>query len=394
MKCRVCDHETPLQSVLNLGEMPLANSLLSRPDEEFKRYPLEMLHCPDCHLVQLSHIVPPSELFTDYAYLTSCSPPMVEHAKQLVDKVLSIRSLCASSLVMEIGSNDGYLLQHYLPHGIPVLGIDPSAQAAAEAEKRSVRTLREFFDSTMAMTLEKADVIHANNVLAHVPYLDDFVACLAHVLKDNGVLIIEVPYLCDLINKIAFDTIYHEHVYYFSLTALTNILSLSSLTICDVERIHTHGGSLRLWITKGGMPSAAVRGLLSQESFFIRAPGYYSDFAARVEKCKSSTRELIGDNLVAGFGAAAKATIFLNACGINSTQMVYVADDTPTKQGKFLPGTDIPIVPTSRWLEDQPRLTMVLCWNFANEVAHKYAKTYHGQFFTWYTPELVKGVSA
>jgi SAM-dependent methyltransferase len=388
VNCRSCGGNA--RQVFTLGNLPLANSLLSTPYDNFSTFPLTLMKCDGCTLIQLDRTVPPDQLFVDYNYLTSCSPPMISHAKSLVSLILHSRQLSNQSLVVEIGSNDGYLLQHYVSHGIPVLGIDPSERAADAASERKVPTLRSFFNSKLGLEMHNtADLVHANNVLAHVPDLNDFVSGLSYILKDDGTLIIEVPYLCSVIDKTAFDQIYHEHIYQFSLTALVNLFQRHDLIITDAEEISVHGGSLRLWIKKHGGVSLNTRRLLSRESFFVGASGYYRDFAARVENCKNSVRDLLDNKRTAGFGAAAKATIFLNVCGITREQIPFVADDTPAKQGKFIPGTGIPIVPIADWLKSDCGQTLILCWNFAQHVAHEYSKTYHGKFFTWYTPELI-----
>lgn len=363
--------------------MPLANSLLLSADVEYKTYPLELILCRSCSLVQLSQTVPPEEMFTDYSYLTSCSPPMVEHARKLAERVLTTQK---PKLVMEIGSNDGYLLQHYANRRVRVLGIDPSERAASAAAEKGVPTLTRFFNLEMARGIDpRADIIHANNVLAHVPDLNDFVAGLALLLKPSGVLIVEVPYLCQLIDKTAFDQVYHEHVFQFSLTALSILFIRHGLIISDAEEISVHGGSLRLWISKRGAPSRDVRRLISQESLSVKSEKYYADFSSRVSKCVSDTQRMLEGRTVAGFGAAAKATIFLNACGITFAQMACVADDTPSKQGKFIPGTGIPVVPVAEWLAGNYDHTLITCWNFAQDVAHKYRISYKGKFFTWYS---------
>lgn len=385
MKCRSCWADTT--PIFSLGLMPLANSLLDSPADSYKTYPLELYLCLQCSLVQLGETIPPEDMFVDYSYLTSYSIPMVEHAKRLVDQVVAERN---PQFVVEIGSNDGYLLQHYLPHGTPiVLGVDPSHIAADSARSKGIKTVEGFFGPLYAETIaNQADIIHANNVLAHVPDLNDFVSGIATALKPSGTAIIEVPYLCKLIDNTSFDTIYHEHVFYFSLTALRGLFSRHGLTINHVDHIDTHGGSLRVWASKSGGEDQSTKLLLSQESFFIQSLGYYRDFGTRVEKCKVETRALLGSSLVAGFGAAAKATIFLNACGITCSTMPYIADDTPTKQGKFIPGTGIRVISTAEWLDRQPPLTMILAWNFSHDIAHRYRTAYKGRLFTWYTPEL------
>jgi SAM-dependent methyltransferase len=370
--------------VFSLGEMPLANSLLSSPDEKFKKYLLELMLCQNCSLVQLSQTVPPEEMFKDYGYLTSYSFPMVEHAKKLVEEVLEKKPLDSNSTVMEIGSNDGYLLQHY-PHRVFIAGIDPSKKAVDSAMSKRIRTLPAFFNKKLALGIErKADVIHANNVLAHVPDLNDFVTGLSILLKDDGLLIVEVPYVCRMIDKTAFDTIYHEHVFYFSLTALENLFTRHGFYIAEAQEISTHGGSLRLWIRKDSFVGMEVAQMLSNEATFIRSDTYYRDFSVRCEKVRFDTRKLLEGRKVAGFGAAAKATIFLNTVGITVDQMEMIADETPAKQGKFIPGTGIPVVAVAEWLAKDYDSTLILAWNFAQAIAHKYRQEYKGKFFTWY----------
>jgi SAM-dependent methyltransferase len=385
MNCRVCNAST--HEIFSLGPMPLANALLDSPDEPYDVYPLTLMKCDACSLVQLEETVPPERMFVDYNYLTSSSPPMVEHAKTLVDNVLSSYK---PKFVVEIGSNDGYLLQHYVAQGIRTLGIDPSEKAARHASERGVTTFKGFFDSRVGGELrETADIIHANNVLAHVPDLNDFVSGLSTLIAPDGTIIIEVPYLACLIDKTAFDTIYHEHVYYFSVTSLQKLFSRHGLTISDAQEISTHGGSLRLWMTKSGPVSVNVARLHVEESHFINSLSYYADFASRVEKCRRDVHTILLGRQVVGFGAAAKATIFLNACSITIDDLAYVVDDTPTKLGRYIPGTGLRIISSEEWLRDQPPHTLILCWNFAHDIAHRYCQSYHGKLFTWYA-ELVE----
>jgi SAM-dependent methyltransferase len=364
--------------------MPLANSLLSTPDEAYQTYPLDLIKCSDCTLVQLKETVPPEKMFVDYNYLTSTSFPMVAHAKKLAEKVMDIReshNLKINHLVVEIGSNDGYLLEQYVPYGIPVLGIDPSVKAANVAARKRVPTIQDFFSLRMAESMGRiADVVHANNILAHVPDLNDFVAGVAKILKMNGLFIVEVPDVKALLEKAAFDTIYHEHVYYFSFQSLVLLMARHGLTIQEVERISTHGGSLRLFIKHGN----------DRPSRWYEVEDWHQ-FSGSVlygvrETCRFIEAALREKKSVAGFGAAAKATIFLNYAHLTGKDLLYVADDTPCKQGKFIPGTGLQIVPTVRWLSDNPEETLILCWNFAQEIAHKYRLSYlanGGKFSTW-----------
>lgn len=385
-ECRVC-HFPHLANVLSLGELPLANSLLASPDELYQTYPLDWMLCLQCSLVQLKRIVPTDILFKNYNYLTCCSPPMVAHAKDLVERVLERLHPKSHARVLELGSNDGYLLQHY-PSWVQILGWDPSRQAVIEAAKRHVPTIHGFFSLAEAKKMTRherpMDVIHANNVLAHVPDVLDFVSGIRELLKTDGVAILEVPYICDLIQKGEFDTIYHEHVYYFSLTSLVDLFNRCQLYVNEVERISTHGGSLRIFVSRKPIIGHSVSTLQDEERPFIYETSYYRSMAKRIVTYGQEIQRSLQRTKMAGFGAAAKATILLNVCKVTSEQMEYIADDTPAKQGKFIPGTGIKIVKVSEWLEWQPEQTMILCWNFAHDVAHQYAKVYRGKFCTPY----------
>jgi SAM-dependent methyltransferase len=383
IQCRACK-SYDMVKVLSLGELPLANSLLSSPEEAYETFPLDWMLCAHCSLVQLERFVPPEILFQDYTYLTSNSFPTVEHAKKLVKEVMERFHPAQDALVVELGSNDGYLLQHY-PSWVDILGWDPSAPAVKEAAKRYVPTLHGFFGfSELSRISTRADVIHANNVLAHVPDVCDFVCGIRELLKPDGVAIIEVPYICDLIDKATFDTIYHEHVYYFSLTSLVDLFGRCGLYVNEAERIQTHGGSLRIYVSRKPIVEHGVSILLEEERPFIYEPMYYRALSERIEKLRREVLRTLKRTKTVGFGAAAKATILLNVCEVTSEHMEYIADETPTKQGKYIPGTGIKVVPLQEWLEKQPRQTMIFAWNFAQEIAHKYRQSYKGKFCTPY----------
>jgi SAM-dependent methyltransferase len=389
LHCRSCQSPNPIK-VLSLGRLPLANSLLDSPEELYETYPLDWMFCTHCSLVQLERVVPPKLLFEDYPYLTSYSEPMVRHAKELVELTRKRFRLTENSFVVELGSNDGYLLQHYPPE-IRVLGWDPSERAVRAAAELYIPTMHGFFGLSEAKKMEKrADVIHANNVLAHVPDVLDFVMGIRELLKPDGVVIVEVPYVCDLIMAGTFDTIYHEHVYYFSLTSLVHLFGRCGLCVNEVEKISTHGGSLRIFVSRKPIVGHSVSCLLSEEQPYIDNLSYYADFNSRVAVHAGQVARAFERSKMDGFGAAAKATILLNVCGITSERMEYIADDTPAKQGKFIPGTGIKIVSVREWLDRQPDLTMILCWNFANDIANKYVKEYKGKFCTpYFLPEEV-----
>lgn len=374
MICRSCGGETRL--VLDLGEQPLANNLVGK-DEVSKCYPLNVVFCDTCHLGQLGDTVPPTEMFSKYLYYSSASPSVVNEAKVLVDKISP--KLNSNSLVIEIASNDGYLLQFYKEKGIPVLGIDPS-DTADVALSKGILTHKGFFNLSLAKSLENsgtlADVIHANNVLAHVPNINDFVAGLYHILKPDGECIIEVPYFGDLLVGVFFDTVYHEHVYYFSFESLDRLFSRHSLVITNVEHIEPQGGSLRLTIKKQGQKCEFKDyGLLN-----VCALQDYADYVAtklygRLSWSKDTW----------GYGAAAKATVMMNYAGIDNSLVTAVVDDAPAKIGKFIPGTNIEIKSSKDWLAAQPSRTCIFSWNYASELIKRYEGQYRGKYFTPYS---------
>ncbi len=376
-RCRACGGTT-FFPVLDLGVTPLANSIVPEADAPQERFPLKVVGCHGCSLVQLTDLVPPERLFRTYTYFSSNSDEMVAHARTLVTRLVQERGLGAGSRVFEIASNDGYLLQHYVAAGVPVLGIEPATNIAEVARGRGIDTISEFFGESLAAALaaegRTADVIHANNVMAHVPDIRGFVAGLRHVLKPGGVAVVEVPYVRDLVERCEFDTVYHEHVFYFSLTALVRLCAAEGLAVTDVERLHIHGGSLRLFITHGGTPSARVQALLDEEQALgIVSPEYYATFAERVDALRDTVVTLLrhlkaGGATVAAYGAAAKGSTLLNYFGIDATTLDFVADRSIHKQGHYMPGVGIPIVDAQELAGRRPDYTLLLVWNFASEV--------------------------
>ena len=379
--CRSCG-SPDLHLVLSLGPMPLANALLSpeQLEESEPAYPLDLAFCPRCSLVQITETVPPEELFREYLYFSSFSDTMLRHAADLSKRIADSRGLDSGSLVVEIASNDGYLLQHYQQRGIPVLGIEPAQNVARVAiEERGIKTLCEFFDDALAQYLWnqglRPDVIHAHNVLAHVADLNGFVRGLAMLMPAHGIAVIEVPYLKDLIDHCEFDTIYHEHLCYFSLTALDRLFQRHGLAIFDVERISMHGGSLRLWVGKAAQIRAArVLALKAEEAAWgVDREEFYLEFARGVENLKSALNRLLQnlkqDGLrLAAYGAAAKGSTLLNYCGIGPETLDFVVDRSTHKQGRHMPGVRLPIHPPHMLRDCRPDYVVLLTWNFAEEI--------------------------
>jgi SAM-dependent methyltransferase len=387
--CRSCGAHG-LRSVLRLGETPLANSLLTREQLALPeaRYPLELAFCPTCTLLQITLSVSPERLFSDYVYFSSFSDTMLQHAGTLVDRLSTERTLTSKSLVVEIASNDGYLLQFYRRKDIPVLGIEPARNIAREAQEvRQIPTLCEFFTLDLAKQLrregKRADVIHAHNVLAHVPDLNGFVAGMQTLLSDQGLILIEAPYAVDMIDRCEFDTIYHEHLCYFTLAALDRLFTRHHLTIQYVERVPIHGGSLRLFIghaTSEAKPRPAVEALLREEN--RRGVGtwdYLQTFAKQVETLTSDLRYLLSrlkneGRRIAAYGASAKGSTLLSYLNLPAGTIEFVLDRSTVKQGRFTPGTHLPIFAPARLMEAMPDYVLMLTWNFADEILQQQAE--------------------
>lgn len=399
--CRACGH-APLELVLSLGQTPLANALLSAAEltQPEPMYPLDLAFCPNCTLVQITETVPPEKLFREYVYFSSFADTALQNAQAIVERLIPARGLGPQSFVVEIASNDGYLLQYYQRAGIPVLGIEPALNIARVAqEQRGIPTLPEFFDAALAQQLcaqgKQADVIHANNVLAHVANLNGVVAGIKVLLKPEGVAVIEVPHVKDLIDGVEFDTIYHEHLCYFSATALEHLFHRHGLTLQDVERLPIHGGSLRLFV--GGSPTqtVATRQLLAEEATWgVDQFACYRDFGARVEQLKTDLLAML-QNLkaqgkrIAAYGASAKGATLLNYFGIGRETLEFVVDRSPVKEGRYTPGTHLPIYAPEKLLEARPDYALLLTWNFADEILAQQAEYRRrgGQFIIPF-PEL------
>lgn len=378
--CRSCKHGG-MQTILSLGLMPLANRFLTRQqlDQTEPKYPLELVFCPTCSLVQITETVSPELLFREYMYFSSFSDLMLNSVEKLVTQLVPQRHLTSKSLVVEIASNDGYLLQYYKQRGIQVLGIEPARNVAQVAQQqRAIPTITEFFGTELARRLldegKQADVIHANNVLAHVGDLDDFVDGLYFLLKEGGVVVVEVPYVRDLIDRVEFDTVYHEHLCYFSASALNILFGRHKLVLQDIDHIPLHGGSLRLFVGKGAELGPAAQTFIAKEiASGICGFASYATFADNVQAIRHSLVDLLTSlkkqgRSLAAYGAAAKGSTLLNYFEIGADLLDYVVDRSPYKQGHYMPGNHLPICSPDRLLELMPDYVVLLAWNLTDEV--------------------------
>jgi SAM-dependent methyltransferase len=384
--CRSCG-AGDLEEVLDLGATPLADRLVSTGsfDEPDPIVPLTLVFCGSCGLLQIRETVDPEVLFgRDYPYYSSVSPALVEHFRANAEAILGRRNLDERSLVLELASNDGCQLRPYNERGIPVLGIDPAEGPARRAVAEGIDTRVAFFTEDYARRLAaegiRADVVHANNVLAHVEDTNGFVAGIVRLLKEEGELVVECPYVRDLVDRCEFDTIYHQHLCYFSVTSVASLLERHGLYVNRVERVWIHGGSLRIFAGRVRQPDTSVGEIVRAE----RADGldrlsYYGQFGARVDVLRASLRNLL-DRLknegkrIAGYGAAAKACTLMSSARIGQQDLEYVVDLNPVKHGRYLPGTRLPILPVERVLSDMPDFLLILAWNFADEIMAQQAE--------------------
>jgi hypothetical protein len=393
--CRLCGASLT-RTFVDLGMSPLCESYLSAEhlDQAESFYPLNVRICESCLLVQLPAYVAGEDIFSDYAYFSSYSDSWVAHAKSYAELMSGRLGLGSDSLVTEVASNDGYLLQHFVAQGIPVLGVEPAANVADVARSRGIRTESRFLGpqtgSDLAGTYGRADLVAANNVFAHVPDITGFAAGLRGLVKDSGVVTLEFPHLLRLIERRQYDTIYHEHYSYLSLLTASRALATAGLRVVDVDELETHGGSLRVYAkpdAAAGEPAPGVKAVLDAEAAAgLHTVAGHDGFAGEVLRIKSDLLGFLLDaasrgKAVAGYGAPGKGNTLLNHCGIRSDLLAYTVDRSPVKQGKFLPGTHIPICSPDRLTETRPDYVLVLPWNLRAEISSQldYVRAWGGR---------------
>lgn len=387
MKCRHC-HEAMSLVFVDLDSSPPSNAYLPSLDRVEADYPLRVLVCENCWLVQTEDHAAADELFeADYAYFSSFSASWLEHSKRYVDDMIERFGLGPDSCVVEVAANDGYLLQYVVEAGVPCYGVEPTASTARAARDKGIDIVEEFFGVELGRRLasegRSADLTAANNVLAHVPDINDFVGGFANVLKPDGVSTFEFPHLGLLVDECLFDTIYHEHYSYLSLTAVDRVFRANGLSVFDVERLTTHGGSLRVYAQRadtGARPiGAAVEELLAEEAANgVASADYYKGFQARVDEIRDGLLAFLDraeaeNKTVAAYGAAAKGNTLLNYSGVTAERVAFVVDANPHKQGQFLPGSHVPIVDQSTLFEAEPDYVLVLPWNLMDEISTQLA---------------------
>jgi len=395
--CRFCGGALSI-GLVDLGETPLANSYLANADDiaKEKSFPLNVKVCESCYLAQVEEAVDASAIFNhDYAYLSSYSSSWVAHAKSYADAMTERFQLNTDSLVMEVASNDGYLLQHFLNKNMSVLGVEPAGHAAQVAQSKGIDTRIDFFNQATAKAIKEeglqADLIAANNVVAHVPQIGDFVAGFQHVLKAEGVLTFEFPHLLNMINFVQFDTIYHEHYSYISLIALERILKAGNLRAFDVEKLSTHGGSLRVFCCHQQAEYSETEALRSVRQTEVDAklnsPQGYAGYTQVVETVRDGLVAFLDKadkdgKTVAAYGAAAKGNTFLNYAKITKDRISFVVDRSKEKQDTLLPGSHIPVLDPAQLKERKPDYILILPWNLKDEISkeHSYVRDWGGQF--------------
>ncbi|TSC88531.1 MAG: C-methyltransferase [Microgenomates group bacterium Gr01-1014_7] len=383
--CRFCLNKN-LKQVIDLGSQPAANAFLTKKQLKGKEpfFPLKVNFCSKCGQLQLTHIVSPDYLFRNYVYVSSTSPVFVAHFEQYAKSVYKKIKLDSESLVVDIGSNDGILLKPFKKLGVKILGIDPARKIAKEATKNGILTIPEYFDQGLANRIIKkwgfADVITANNVFAHVPYIDELILAAKKLLNSEGVLIIEVPYLVDFLQKNLFDTIYHEHVSYLSIRPLVTLFNRFNMTIFDVEETDSHGGSIRVFVKKNKskrkVKETVENFIKNEKALGLGKLHTYQKFAKKIEQNKIDLNKLLkklrsqGKNII-GYGAPAKGNTLLNYFNIGTQVLDYIVEDSQYKQGLFTPGMHIPVVSPKEISETNPDFIFILAWNFAKPIMKK-----------------------
>ncbi len=396
-KCRHCGAALH-QTLVDLGSSPLCNSLLDEKSLQAGEvfYPLHVRVCGTCFLAQLDEFVSPAEIFSEYSYFSSFSDSFVAHAKAYAGMAIDRFGLTPSSKVVEVASNDGYLLQHFVARGIPVLGIEPALNVAEEARRKGVPTVSKFLGAETGQALRDehgaADLVAANNVLAHTPYINDFVAGLRILLKERGVVTVEFPHVIPLIQDNLFDTIYHEHFSYLSLYSVERVFATGGLRVFDVEVLTTHGGSLRVFAERADGPQRPVTERVherrhAEAAFGIDQLATYARYTAQVERTK---RELLAclielrgaGKRIVGYGAPGKGNTLLNYCGIRTDFLDYLVDRNPYKQGKYAPGSRLPIHAPEQIRKTRPDYILVMPWNIKDEIMAQvaYAREWGGRF--------------
>lgn len=379
--CRSCG-SSRLHQVIDLGMQPLANNLLREEDlkKEEPHFPLEVWVCGDCWLMQISHVVPPVDLFSQYLYFSSFSDQLLAHSRTAVLKHIEQKQLGSGSFVVEVASNDGYLLKNFVEAGIPCLGFEPAANIAEVAQGKGIETRVEFFSETSAAALREerggADLILGNNVFAHVPDTNGFVAGLAALLKADGWAVLEFPYGVEMIDKVEFDTIYHEHVFYFTLLPLLPLFARHGLEVFHVEHLSIHGGTLRLYAARTGVKpvtESVTDTVAKEKSIGVDGLEYYERFGARADKVRADLIQHLETAAakglkIAGYGASAKGSTLLNYVGGAARSLEFIADRSTYKQGLFSPGLHLPIVAAEELERRQPDEAVLLTWNFAEEI--------------------------
>lgn len=386
-RCRICDSEK-LYQFLDLGSMPIPNGFLRKEDlgKEEPKYALGTSVCESCWLVQLTHVVPAELMFSNYLYIPSTSTTMLAHFEAMASDLITRHKLTENDLVMDIGSNDGTLLSFFRQKGLPVLGVDPAANLAHLARMKGVDTVSELFTPEVAVKLSKKGIrpklINATNVVAHMQDLHGLCEGVKTLLDDNGVFVIEFPYLLDLLEKNEFDTIYHEHLSYFALQPLLRLFEKHDLRIFDARKMSVHGGSMRISVAKKNSSQQDTAELKASLEYELRSKinsrSLYDEFAQRVY---SNTKQLLEclkafkaeGKRVIGYGASAKGNVLLNFCNISSDLVEYVVDSIPYKQWRYTPGTHIPVYPEQKLEEDRPDYVLLLAWNFKDEILKKQA---------------------